>query len=89
MRGPHQSLFNTYDLIESAEETLKNCHSWNAAALYNNEYKHRIRDEDVQLFGLVGLFRQLLCKLCKLYRRLSPYFGHGTFDPTAGFAEDG
>lgn len=25
-------------------------------ALYNNEYMHRIRDEGVQLFGLVGLF---------------------------------
>ena len=83
--GLAQSLNNTFGLIESAEETLKNCHFWSPAAIRD---KH-IRDEDVQLFGLVGLFRPLLRKLCKVYCRLSLSFEHGTFDPTAQFAEEG
>lgn len=85
--GLNQSLNNTFDLIESAEETLKTCHSW-SPAIHNHEDKN-ICDEDVQLFGLVGLFRPLLRKLCKVYRRLSLSFEHGTFDPAAEFAEEG
>lgn len=86
--GLYPALYNTLDLIGTVEETLKNCHHWNAAAAHNYEYKDHIRDKDVQIFGLVGLFRPTLRKLCKLYRRLCPQFEHGTFDPSAEFAEE-
>ena len=76
------ALYDTLDLIENAEATLRNCHHWSAAVVHYYDSRNYICEEDVQLFSLVGLFRPLLHKLCKLYRRLCPQFAHDTFNPT-------